>query len=88
MVGIMLLVTKYLTTNSSKYFVSQQRDIGAVNGYICLLYTSRLAPAAGMVMFSFAAALGGPRQLFILNIPLTVAAALLCCCLLYTSRCV
>ena len=34
MVGIMLLVTKYLTTNSSKYFVSQQRDIGAVNGYI------------------------------------------------------
>ena len=33
-VGIMLLVTKYLTTNSSKYFVSQQRDIGAVNGYI------------------------------------------------------
>ena len=38
----------------------------------------RLAPAAGMVLFSFAAALGGPRQLFILNIPLTVAAALLC----------
>ena len=37
-----------------------------------------LAPAAGMVLFSFAAALGGPRQLFILNIPLTVAAALLC----------
>ena len=34
MVGIMLLVTKYLTTNSSKYFVSQQRDIGAGNGYI------------------------------------------------------
>lgn len=33
----------------------------------------RLAPAAGMVLFSFAAALGGPRQLFILNIPLTVA---------------
>ena len=31
-----------------------------------------------MVLFSFAAALGGPRQLFILNIPLTVAAALLC----------
>ena len=38
----------------------------------------RLAPAAGMVLCSFAAALGGPRQLFILNIPLTVAAALLC----------
>ena len=38
----------------------------------------RLAPVAGMVLFSFAAALGGPRQLFILNIPLTVAAALLC----------
>lgn len=38
----------------------------------------RLAPAAGMVLLSFAAALGGPRQLFILNIPLTVAAALLC----------
>lgn len=37
-----------------------------------------LTPAAGMVLFSFAAALGGPRQLFILNIPLTVAAALLC----------
>ena len=34
MVGVMLLVTKYLTSNSSKYFVAQQRDIGAVNGYI------------------------------------------------------
>ena len=34
MVGVMLLVTKYLTGNSSKYFVAQQRDIGAVNGYI------------------------------------------------------
>ena len=34
MVGVMLLVTKYLTGNSSKYFVSQQRDIGALNGFI------------------------------------------------------
>ena len=34
MVGVMLLVTKYLTTNSGRYFVSQQRDIGALNGYI------------------------------------------------------
>ena len=34
MISQSMLVTKYLTTNSSKYFVSQQRDIGAVNGYI------------------------------------------------------
>ena len=34
MVGIMLLVTKYLTGNSSKYFISQQKDIGALNGFI------------------------------------------------------
>ncbi len=34
MVGIMLLVTRYLTGNSSKYFVAQQSDLGAVNGYI------------------------------------------------------
>ena len=34
MVGVMLVVTKYLTTNSSKYFVAQQSDLGAVNGYI------------------------------------------------------
>ena len=34
MVGVMLMVTKYLTTNSSKYFVAQQGDLGAVNGYI------------------------------------------------------
>ena len=34
MVGVMLLVTKYLTGNSSKYFISQQRDIGALNGFI------------------------------------------------------
>ena len=34
MVGVMILVTRYLTSNSGKYFISQQRDIGAVNGYI------------------------------------------------------
>ncbi|MGN0984734.1 MAG: ABC transporter ATP-binding protein [Gemmiger sp.] len=34
MVGVMLLVTRYLTSNSSKYFVAQQTDLGAVNGYI------------------------------------------------------
>lgn len=34
MVAVMLLVTKYLTSNSSKYFIAQQRDLGAVNGYI------------------------------------------------------
>ena len=34
MVGVMLLATKYLTGNSGKYFVAQQRDLGAVNGFI------------------------------------------------------
>ncbi len=34
MVVVMLFVTKYLTGNSGKYFISQQRDLGAVNGYI------------------------------------------------------
>ena len=34
MVVVMLLVTKYLAGNSGKYFVSQQRDLGAVNGFI------------------------------------------------------
>jgi ATP-binding cassette subfamily B protein len=34
MVVVMLFVTKYLTTNSGRYFTAQQRDIGAVNGYI------------------------------------------------------
>ena len=34
MVGIMLYMTKYLSTFSSRYFLSQQKDIGKVNGYI------------------------------------------------------
>ena len=34
MVAVMLLATKYLTGNSGKYFVAQQRDLGAVNGFI------------------------------------------------------
>ena len=34
MVGIMLFVSKNLAGNSGKYFVKQQADIGAVNGYI------------------------------------------------------
>jgi ATP-binding cassette subfamily B protein len=34
MVGVMLLVTKYLAGNSSRYFVKQQNDIGRVNGNI------------------------------------------------------
>ena len=44
-----------------------------------ILYGGRRVPLAiGMAVFSFAAALGGPRQLFILNIPLTAAVLLLC----------
>ena len=34
MVGVMLLVTKYLTGNSGKYFLRQQQELGKVNGYI------------------------------------------------------
>ena len=34
MVGVMLLATKYLTGNSGKYFIKQQRELGKVNGYI------------------------------------------------------
>ncbi len=34
MVGIMLLVTKKVAGQSGSYFVQQQKDIGAVNGYI------------------------------------------------------
>ena len=34
MVGVMLMVTKYLTGNSGRYFVAQQRELGRVNGYI------------------------------------------------------
>lgn len=34
MVGIMLLATKKLAGNSGKYFARQQKDLGAVNGYI------------------------------------------------------
>ncbi len=34
MVGIMLVVTKYVSGNSGSYFVKQQKDLGAVNGYI------------------------------------------------------
>ena len=34
MVCVMLFVTKYLTGNSGRYFISQQRDLGALNGYI------------------------------------------------------
>jgi ATP-binding cassette subfamily B protein len=34
MVGFMLLVTGKVAGNSSKYFIKQQKDLGAVNGYI------------------------------------------------------
>lgn len=34
MVAVMMLVTKKLAGKSSKYFVSQQKDLGSVNGYI------------------------------------------------------
>ncbi len=34
MVGVMLLVTRYLTSNSGRYFIAQQKDLGALNGYI------------------------------------------------------
>ncbi|MDD4851240.1 MAG: ABC transporter ATP-binding protein [Gemmiger sp.] len=34
MVGVMLLVTRYLTANAGKHFSAQQKDLGAVNGFI------------------------------------------------------
>ncbi len=34
MVAVVLLVTKYLTGNSGKYFIKQQQELGKVNGYI------------------------------------------------------
>nr|WP_317401772.1 ABC transporter ATP-binding protein [uncultured Gemmiger sp.] len=34
MVVIMLLATRYLTGNSGRYFVAQQRELGKVNGFI------------------------------------------------------
>lgn len=34
MVGVMLLVTKNLSGKSGKYFIAQQRDLGATNGFI------------------------------------------------------
>ena len=34
MVGVMLFVTSRLSARSGKYFMDQQRDLGAVNGYI------------------------------------------------------
>ena len=34
MVGVMLLCSKKISAQSGKYFISQQRDLGAVNGYI------------------------------------------------------
>ena len=34
MVGIMLVVTRKVSGKSGKYFMEQQKDIGAVNGYI------------------------------------------------------
>ena len=34
MVCVMLLVTRFLTGNSGRFFIRQQKDLGAVNGYI------------------------------------------------------
>ena len=34
MVGLMLFVSKKLAGQSGKYFAAQQKDLGAVNGYI------------------------------------------------------
>ena len=34
MVGVMLLASRYLISNSGKYYVAQQKDIGKVNGFI------------------------------------------------------
>ena len=34
MVGLMLFCSKKISAQSCKYFISQQRDLGAVNGYI------------------------------------------------------
>ncbi len=34
MVGVVLMCSRYAASNSGKYFVEQQRNLGAVNGYI------------------------------------------------------
>ena len=34
MVGVMVYVSKRLATLSGKYFIQQQKDLGAANGYI------------------------------------------------------
>ncbi len=34
MVVVMLIATKYVAGNSGKYFIAQQKDLGALNGYI------------------------------------------------------
>mgnify|MGYP000491399848 CR=1 FL=1 len=34
MIGVITLGSKKLTSLSGKYFIAQQKDIGAVNGYI------------------------------------------------------
>ncbi len=34
MVVVMLVATKYVAGNSGKYFIAQQKDLGALNGYI------------------------------------------------------
>ena len=34
MVGVMLFCSRKISAQSGKYFISQQRDLGAVNGYI------------------------------------------------------
>ncbi|MBR0411125.1 MAG: ABC transporter ATP-binding protein [Eubacterium sp.] len=34
MVGVMLVASRYLISNSGKYYAAQQKDLGAVNGFI------------------------------------------------------
>ena len=34
MVGVMLLASRYLISNSGKYYVAQQKDLGRLNGFI------------------------------------------------------
>ncbi|MBQ9156985.1 MAG: ABC transporter ATP-binding protein [Eubacterium sp.] len=34
MVGVMLMASRYLISNSGKYYVAQQKDLGRVNGFI------------------------------------------------------
>ena len=42
MIPLMMKAGGFVAKRSQKYFSAQQTSLGAVNGYICLLYTSSL----------------------------------------------